>query len=103
MAKITIKGSLSPAAGLARDEVRTVQDSPEVRAYVAAGFADIVDEETGETEPPVLPDPPKAPAKSASRADWAKFLGEQGYDVPDEDAPGGKRDDLVEAWENRPV
>ena len=43
MTHITIEGSLTPAAGLARGERRTVQDTPEVRAYVAKGFAVIVD------------------------------------------------------------
>jgi len=75
MGNITIKGSLSPAAGLARDEVRTVKDTPEVRAYVEAGFADIVDEETGEATP-VIPDPPKPPKGNASRDDWAEWLAE---------------------------
>lgn len=97
MASITIEGSLSPAAGLARGERRTVQDSDEVRRYVAKGFAVVVDEETGEVEAPPAPEPVKAPSKGASRDDWAEFLAEH-TDVVTE---GRTRDELVgdfEVW-----
>jgi hypothetical protein len=92
MAKVTIEGSLTPAAGLARGERRTVQDSAEVRKYVADGFAVIVNEETGEAEAPPAPEPVKAPAKSASRDDWAEFLAEH-TDVVTE----GKNRDTLQA------
>lgn len=95
MASITIEGSLSPAAGLARGERRTVQDSDEVRAYVAKGFAVIVDEETGQPEPAPLPEPVKAPTKGASREDWAEFLAKY-TDVVTE---GRTRDQLVGDYE----
>lgn len=74
MAKITIEGSLTPAAGLARGERREVTDSKEVRRYVERGFAVVVDEETGEAEAAPLPEAKKAPAKNAKRDDWAEFL-----------------------------
>lgn len=95
MAKITIEGSLTPAAGLARGERREVQDSPEVRDYVARGFANIVDEETGEVEQPELPEPAKAPARSASRDDWAEWLA-LNTDIVTE---GKGRDALVDEYD----
>lgn len=95
MAKITIEGSLSPSAKLPRGERIEVQDSPEVRRYVAKGFAVVVDEETGATEAPPLPDPVKAPSKGASRDDWAEFVAEH-TDVVTE---GKTRDELVAAYE----
>jgi hypothetical protein len=95
MAKITIEGSLTPAAGLARGERREVQDSKEVRRYVERGFAVIVDQETGEAEPAPLPEPVKAPAKSASAEKWREFLGDQGIEH-DADA---NREELIEAYE----
>lgn len=97
MAKITIEGSITPAAGLARGERREVQDSDEVRRYVELGFANVVDDE-GHIEPAPLPEPVKPPAKSASRSDWAEFLGEY-TDVPVTD--DRTRDELVgdfEVW-----
>lgn len=98
MAKIVIEGSLTPAAGLARGERREVQDSDEVRGYIAKGFAvEVVDVETGETEPAPLPEPPKAPAKSASKGDWTKFLDDQEFEYD----PDATRDELAEAWESR--
>ncbi|QGH75273.1 hypothetical protein I5G61_gp25 [Mycobacterium phage Quesadilla] len=95
MAKITIEGSLTPAAGLARGERRTVQDSKEVRDYVRRGFAVVVDEETGEVEETPLPEPVKAPAKSASAEKWREFLGEQEI----EHDPDANREELIEAYE----
>ena len=95
MATITIEGSLTPAAGLARGERREVQDTEAVRDYVARGFAVVVDEKTGEAEPPELPEPAKAPAKSASRDDWAEWLAEN-TDVVTE---GRTRDQLVGDYE----
>lgn len=73
MATITIEGSLTPSADLPRGERRKVQDSDDVREFVRKGFAVIVDSD-GEPEPAPAPEPVKAPAKSASREDWAEFL-----------------------------
>ncbi|MBV9871739.1 MAG: hypothetical protein JO214_14055 [Frankiaceae bacterium] len=95
MAKITIEGSLTPSARLARGERRDVQDSDEVRKFVADGFAVVVNEETGEVEAPPAPEPAKPPAKSASRDDWAEFLAEH-TDVVTE---GRTRDQLVGDYE----
>jgi hypothetical protein len=92
MAKITIEGSISPAAGLARGERREVQDSDEVRRYVAQGFAVVVDEETGEPEESPLPEAAPAPARNASRYDWAEWLAEE-TDIVTE----GKNRDTLQA------
>ncbi|QHB37759.1 hypothetical protein I5G63_gp018 [Mycobacterium phage Imvubu] len=94
MATITIEGSITPASDLPRGQRRKVQDSAEVRKFVAAGFANVVDED-GEPEPAPLPEPVKAPAKSASREDWAEFLAEH-TDVVTE---GRNRDQLVGDYE----
>jgi hypothetical protein len=95
MAEITIEGSISPAAGLARGERRTVQDSKAVRTYVRLGFANVVDEETGEPEPSPLPEPVKAPSRGASREDWAEFLATE-TDIVTE---GKGRDVLVDEYD----
>lgn len=75
MASVTIEGSLSPAAFLARGERRTVQRTDRIDKLIRRGFVVVVDEE-GEVEAPPAPEPVKAPAKSASRDDWAEFLAE---------------------------
>lgn len=95
MAEITIEGSISPAAGLARGERRTVRDSDAVRLYVAQGFAVVVNEKTGETEPPPAPELVDVPSKGGSREDWAEFLAEH-TDVVTE---GRTRDQLVGDYE----
>jgi hypothetical protein len=94
MATITIEGSLSPASDLPRGERRRVQDGKAVRKLVADGFAVIVDQD-GEPEPAPAPEAVKAPAKSASRDDWAEFLAEH-TDVVTEDRT---RDQLVGDYE----
>lgn len=94
MAKITIEGSLTPAAGLARGERREVQDSKEVRDYVRRGFAVVISEE-GEPEPAPLPEPAKAPAKSASAEKWREFLADNEIEAD----PDANREELIEAYE----
>ncbi|UXE04398.1 hypothetical protein SEA_FUNSIZED_27 [Mycobacterium phage Funsized] len=76
MASITIEGSLTPSADLPRGERRTVQDSAEVRKFVADGWAVIVDEETGEVEEDGtgLLTPIEPPKRNAGREDWAEWL-----------------------------
>lgn len=99
MAQITIEGSITPAAGLARGERRTVQDTPKVRAYVAKGFAIIVDEpETPAAEPDTDLTPyttATPPRRNASREDWAEFLAAR-TDIVTE---GRDRDELIAAWD----
>ncbi|QHB37329.1 hypothetical protein I5G58_gp027 [Mycobacterium phage BirdsNest] len=73
MAKVTIEGSLSPSAYLARGERREVQRDEHVENLIRLGFVNVVDED-GDVEPAPLPEPVKAPSKSASRDDWAEFL-----------------------------
>jgi hypothetical protein len=72
--KITIEGSITPSSRLARGERVTVEDSAKVRKFIAGGFANVVDEETGEAEPAPLPEVVPAPARNASREDWAEWL-----------------------------
>lgn len=96
MAKITIEGSLTPSARLARGERLEVQDSDEVRKFIADGFAvEVTNVETGETAPAPLPEPVKAPAKSASAEKWREFLSE--HDIAHD--PDATRDELVDAYE----
>src|SRR5690349_24818982 len=97
MAKIVIEGSLTPSARLARGERLEVQDSDEVRKFIADGFAvEVIDVETGETEPAPLPEPPKAPGKSASKEKWVEFAaGQEGFEYD----PDATRDEIAEAWE----
>ncbi|AYD82020.1 hypothetical protein I5G60_gp25 [Mycobacterium phage Saguaro] len=100
MAKITIEGSLTPAAGLARGERREVQDSAEVREYVRRGFAVVVDEESGQPEPAPLPEPVSPPARNASRDDWAEWLAEH-TDVVTEGKDRGELIESYDAWQAR--
>ncbi|QWY84368.1 hypothetical protein SEA_KNOCKER_26 [Mycobacterium phage Knocker] len=94
MASITIEGSLTPSADLPRGVRRTVQDSAEVRKFVAKGFANIVDED-GTPEPAPLPEPVPAPKRNASRDDWAEWLAEH-TDIVTE---GKDRDDLLAEYD----
>jgi hypothetical protein len=94
MANITVEGSLTPSAFLARGERLTVQDTDDVRRKIAKGFLVVVDEETGEPEPAPLPEPVKAPSRGASRDDWAEFLADQ----TDIETEGKGRDELVEEY-----
>jgi|SRR5690349_12460689 len=97
MAKITIEGSLTPSARLARGERLEVQDSDEVRKFIADGFAvEVTNVETGETAPAPLPEPVKAPAKSASKEKWVEFAdAQEGFEYD----PDATRDEIAEAWD----
>lgn len=95
MATITIEGSLTPSAFLARGERRTVQRTPRIDALVFKGFVVVVDAHGEEEEPADAPEPIKAPAKSASREDWAEFLAAH-TDVVTE---GRTRDQLIGDYE----
>ncbi|APQ42284.1 hypothetical protein PBI_RICH_23 [Mycobacterium phage Rich] len=101
MAQITIEGSISPAAGLARGERRTVQDTPDVRAFVAKGFAVIVDERTetereADEQAEFARDALGVPARNASRDDWAEFLAQHPGGFVTE---GKNRDQLIAEWD----
>lgn len=102
MATITIEGSISPAAGLARGERRTVQDTPDVRAYVAKGFAVIVEDERTDIEreadeqAEIARDALGVPARNASRDDWAEFLAQHPGGFVTE---GKTRDQLIAEWD----
>ena len=98
MAKLTIEGSLTPSAFLARGERRTVQRTPRIDRMVHKGFVVVVDahDDDEPAEPAeVMPTPVKAPAKSASREDWAEFLAAH-TDVVTE---GRTRDQLIGDYE----
>lgn len=114
MATVTIRGSITPSSRLARGEVITVQDTPQVRAFIAAGWADLIEEhdtpqgKVVSPEPPVAPpaapvdppapdpEPPTVPAKTASRDAWAEFLATTPLADHVEDRG---RDELVGMWE----
>lgn len=96
MATITIEGSLTPASNLPRGERRVVADTTEVRRYVAKGYANIVDEH-GNLEPAPLPEPAKAPARNASRDDWAEFLARNPHGFVTD---GKNREQLIAEWDD---
>lgn len=113
MSRVTIKGRVSTTA-LRRGEVVTVERTEAIDALVSRGYVEVVDSPqeapslTGVVTPPETDDraaeaqpegstgheEPKAPAKSASRADWVEFLATQGIEVGEDDT----RDDLVDHW-----
>lgn len=95
MATITIEGSLTPSSDLPRGERRTVQDTDEVRKFVARGFANVVDED-GTPEPAPLPEPVPAPKRNASRDDWAEWLADN-TDIVTE---GKDRDALLAEYDD---
>lgn len=95
MAKVTIEGSLSPSTYLARGERREVQRDQHVDALIAGGYVNVISEE-GEVEPTPLPEPAKAPAKSAGREAWAGWLAEH-TDIVTE---GKNRDALAAEYED---
>ena len=94
MAKVTIEGSLSPSAYLARGERREVQRDEHVENLIRLGFVNVVSED-GEVEPAPLPEPVPAPKRNASRDDWAEWLAEH-TDVVTE---GKDRDELLAAYD----
>ena len=100
MAKLTIEGSLTPSSFLARGERATVQRTPRIDALVLKGYAVVVDAHGSDDAPAevpaeVTPAPIKAPAKSASREDWAEFLAAHTSVVTE----GRTRDQLIGDYE----
>lgn len=119
MAVVTIEGSLSPSALLARGERRTVQLTERVQRLIDAGFVKVVDSDAGDAPEPVLDPQPEAdlrtdlekhaddeaqkardelgvPSRGGSTEDWQKFLTEKGIDFNDDDS----RAVLIDRWDN---
>jgi len=95
MAKVTIEGSISPSARLARGERIEVQRTERIDKLIAKGFAVVVDAKTGEPEESPLPEAKKAPAKSASQKAWVDFLTEE----TDIEVEGKTRDQLADEYD----
>lgn len=104
MATVTIRGSITPSAWLARGEVKTVQRTSHIDNLIRQGFVDLLAEHNDvpaavpPAEAPVQPDTPKPPHKNASREDWAEFLST----IPDltDHVQAHGRDQLVGIWES---
>ncbi|AEJ92806.1 hypothetical protein SEA_OSMAXIMUS_24 [Pegunavirus osmaximus] len=100
MSTVVIEGSILPCGFLARGERVEVQRTAHIDRLIAQGFVNVISE-TGDPEPAPLPEsapppePDKAPARSASRDTWAKFLAEHTHIVTE----GKGRDELVAEYD----
>lgn len=99
MATVIIEGSTSPSAFLARGERVEVQRTKDIDKLIKRGFVVVVDDYDNQDapEPASQPEPPKAPSKGASKADWQEWLASQ--EPPVEFDPDDTRDELVDKWE----
>lgn len=113
---VTIEGSITPSAVLARGERRTVRLTERVQRLIDRGFVVVVGEAAELTPSEVhadteanadsSSDPEVAPAGNASREVWARFLESKGVTFPDgqvdedghEDDVAG-RDELIAIWQ----
>ncbi|AAQ12101.1 hypothetical protein PBI_ORION_24 [Mycobacterium phage Orion] len=94
MSTVVIEGSILPCGFLARGERVEVQRTAHIDRLIEQGFVNVISE-TGDPEPAPLPEPVKAPARSASRDTWAEFLAEH-TDIVTEDKG---RDELVAEYD----
>lgn len=118
--KITIRGSISPAAGvLPRGEVKTVEWSKEWQSKIDKGYVDLIAESIDEltvteheadeqaqkardeleTEDPddrVPADPPPRSGAGSGREDWAEFLAVHPHGFVTE---GKDRSQLINEWD----
>lgn len=110
MSTVTITGRIATTY-LDRGETVTVERTEHVDRLIAGGYVAISGDDAlvGVAYPPETveaadepqgapadgPDEDDAPARSASRAQWADFLLGLGYDVSDDQT----RADLIEAWD----
>lgn len=100
---ITIEGSILPSAWLARGERQVVRaDDPHAKFLVLNGYAVVVSADTVPDDPdpePVNPDETvalDAPARNASRDDWAEFLAQHPAGFVTE---GKDRAALIAEWD----
>ena len=104
--RITVRGSLSPAAGvLERGETKIVEWSPSWQRKIDKGYVDLISEEFPVVVEPVAtsPEAPEyvheradgEPAGNASAEDWFDFLVDQNIEVPEE---GMGRDAMRDSW-----
>ncbi|APD21067.1 hypothetical protein SEA_VAISHALI24_23 [Mycobacterium phage Vaishali24] len=95
MSTVVIEGSILPCGFLARGERVEVQRTAHIDRLIEQGFVNVISE-TGDPEPAPLPEPVKAPARSASRDTWAEFLAEHTGGIVTE---GKGRDELVAEYD----
>lgn len=110
MSKVTIKGRVSTTY-LTAGEVATVEHTDTVQGLIDRGYVRVLDASqasvslTGAVTPHDEGDraaeehldtsnAPSVPNKSASKAEWAEFLADQGIEFGEDDS----RDDLVKRW-----
>lgn len=100
-ATVTIEGSITPSAELARGERRTVQLTESVQRLIDGGFVVVVESDAPAPVTPAVVDPAGAdpqtvspPARNASREDWAEFLALAGFVTE-----GRGRDELIDMWD----
>lgn len=110
MSKVTIKGRVSTTY-LTAGEVATVEHTDTVQGLIDRGYVKVLDASqasvslTGAVTPPDEADraadehleasnAPSVPNKSASKAEWAEFLTDQGIEFGEDES----RNDLVNRW-----
>jgi hypothetical protein len=94
MSKVTIEGSVTPSAFLARGERRTVERTDFIDTLIRKRYV----VEIPDTPLPVgdnAPADPDVPARNASKLAWVEFMQAQGYEVSE----AATRSDLIEQWE----
>lgn len=105
--QVTIEGSLSPSVNLPRGERRRVQLTPEVQRGIDRGYYVVVErrpdpneltdtEVEADANAQTSRDESGAPARNASRDDWAEFLAEHEGGFVTE---GKGRDELIAEWD----
>lgn len=92
--KVTIEGSLTPSTYLPRGVRRVVTLTPFIERLVRRGFVRILPEEPTTEEVAVAATDP-APARNATRDEWAEFLERQGFTVAD----SATRTELIATWD----
>lgn len=107
MTEVTIEGSITPSAVLARGQRRTVRMTDRIQRLIDRGYVVLVEDSAGLTDTELVADAAAAadssedlevaPAGNASRELWAQFLTGQGIEFTDEYG----RDDLIALWYDR--
>lgn len=112
MAKVTLEGSITPSTFLARGARVTVERTPLIEKYIRKGYVVVIAAAAAKT--PVVEEIGQivearlktadnerqltgAPARNASREDWAEFLRSQGLPFWEDDT----RSELIARWDRR--